>query len=242
MNDWLNTTLPWVSEILWLSVTLLAYVIAVKINRMFGGRVWLHPILLSSVLVLTILLVFAQDIKFYAREVGLLTWLLGPATCALAIPVYRNLRLIHQAGFKVIAVILLGGLLGPFITWLILYSFTSPHWLQLSVLTKSITTPLAIDTTRLIGGNPSIAAGIVIVTGLVGVLVSRPLFDLFNIHSASAKGLALGTSSHAIGTAHAISLGEKAAAFATVGLCINGIATAAMLPWILSLFSPALGT
>jgi putative effector of murein hydrolase len=228
------TQLPYFSEILWLSITLIAYVIALKINRFFGGQVYLHPILLSSVLVLVMLMIFAHDIGSYAQQVGLLSWLLGPATCALAIPVFRNLRLIHQAGFKVIGVILLGGLLGPAITWLIVYLFTSPHWLQLSVLTKSITTPLAIDTTRLIGGNPSVAAGIVIVTGLMGVLVSRPLFKLLNIHNSSAKGLALGISSHAIGTAHAISLGEKAAAFATVGLCINGIATAALLPFILS--------
>jgi putative effector of murein hydrolase len=236
------TALYCLSEILWLSLTLIAYVIALKINRFFGGQVWLHPILLSSVLVLAMLMIFAHDIGSYAEQVGLLTWLLGPATCALAIPVFRNLRLIYQAGFKVIGVILLGGLLGPAITWLILYLFTSPHWLQFSVLTKSITTPLAIDTTRLIGGNPSVAAGIVIVTGLMGVLVSRPLFKLLNIHNSSAKGLALGTSSHAIGTAHAISLGGESAAFATVGLCINGIATAAMLPLILSVLSSAIGT
>lgn len=242
MNDLSAYHLPWLGELVWLFLTLGSYVCALKINRFFGMRIWLHPILLSTALILVLLTVSAHGMNTYAKEVSLLSWLLGPATCALAIPVFRNLKLIYQAGIKIIVVILLGGLLGPLITWLILYSLSAPEWLQLSVLTKSITTPLAIDTTRLIGGNPSMAAGIVILTGLLGVLISRPLFTLLNIHNVSAQGLALGTTSHAIGTAHAISLGDKAAAFATVALCINGLVTATLLPWILLLFTPALGT
>jgi putative effector of murein hydrolase len=241
MNNGFNNIPSMLSAVLWLSLTVGAYFLALKVNHVLGRRVWLHPILICSVLVFILLTITSHDIKAYTHDVGLLSWLLGPATCALAIPVYRHLRLIHQAGIKVILVILLGGMLGPLITWLSLYLVGSPQWLQLSVLTKSITTPLAIETTGLIGGNPSMAAGIVIITGLFGVLLSRPLFDLLTITNPSAKGLALGTTSHAIGTAHAISLGEQAVAFSTVALCINGITTAALLPWIISLFLPISG-
>lgn len=242
MSSWLNISIPSSSEVIWLFLTIFAYIFSLKVNHILGRRVWLHPILLSSALVLIFIILLGHAVTPYTQDVALLTWLLGPATCALAIPIFRHLRLIQQAGIKVILVIFLGGVLGPFITWFILYLFVSPQWLQLSVLTKSITTPLAIDTTRLIGGNPSIAAGIVIVTGLMGVLLSRPIFNLLKITHSRAQGLALGTTSHAIGTAHAVSLGEQATAFATVALCINGITTATLLPWILSLLLPLAGT
>ena len=242
MVNLLASELPWLTQSVLLLITITTYIFAVKINRLKGSLLWLHPIVLSSIAMLAILTLFEHSIEAYAQEVGLLTWLLGPATCALAIPIFRHLRLIHQAGIKMILIICVGGLTGPLVTWLILYAATAPDWLQLSVLTKSITTPLAIDTSRLIGANPSLAAGIVILTGLLGVLVSEPIFRLFNIHDSSARGLALGTASHAIGTAHAISLGEKTTAFATVALCINGVATAILLPWIMSAFLPLSGT
>jgi putative effector of murein hydrolase len=132
--------------------------------------------------------------------------------------------------WRVLVPICVGGALAPVLSWTCLYLLNTPLNLQMTVLVKSITTPLAMDAAGAIGGIPALAAVFVISTGIVGAICGPALFALIGVNNPAAQGTALGAVSHAIGTARAISIGEQCTAFATLALCVNGIATSLILP------------
>jgi putative effector of murein hydrolase len=162
--------------------------------------------------------------------------MLGPVTVALAILLYKQIKLIYAAGIKGMLVIVLGGCVAPLIAvgWLGLFDFSEP--VRLSVLTKSITTPLAMDTANIIGGLPELAAAVVVLTGILGVMFSQFIFKLTRCNDLRAQGLTLGAVSHAIGTARAHQMMQQRGAFSTMALCVNGMLTAIILPVVFMLF------
>lgn len=224
------------NQLFWIAVTLAVYLLAVLIFKYFSHNILFHPILTGAILIGVISFMSHTNLTNYPLYVDPINWMLGPVTVALAIPLYRQIRLIYKAGSKGLLVIILGSSVAPIIAigWLGLFDFSEP--VRLSVLTKSITTPLAVDTTHIIGGLPELAAGVVVITGILGVMFSQFVFKLTRCHDPRAQGLALGTVSHAIGTARAYQLGAKTGAFSTMALCVNGILTATILPMIFMLF------
>lgn len=166
----------------------------------------------------------------YQNATALLSFLLGPATVALAIPLYKQLRLLMRMSWRVLLPIIVAGIIAPALSWLSLYGFDAPLNLQMTVMVKSITTPLAMDTAESIGGIAALAAVVVISTGIVGAICGPTLFKIIRVNNHAAQGTALGAIAHAIGTAKAISISEQAAAFATLALCVNGIVTSILLP------------
>jgi len=223
-------------QVLWLTITLIVYVLAVLIFKFFAHNILFHPIVVGAIFIGLISVVSHTPLIDYQRYVSPINWMLGPVTVALAIPLYRQIKLIYAAGRKGILVIVLGGCVAPLIAvaWLGLFDFSDP--VRLSVLTKSITTPLAVDTTNIIGGLPELAAAVVVITGILGVMFSQIIFKLTRCDDSRAQGLALGTVSHAIGTARSYQLNAKAGAFSTMALCVNGILTAIILPIVFMLF------
>jgi putative effector of murein hydrolase len=217
-------------QLLWLSITLLVYVFAVWVFKYFSHNVLFHPIVVGAIFIGGISVVSVTPIQDYQLFVSPINWMLGPVTVALAIPLYQKIRLIYAAGSKGMLVIVLGGCVAPLLAigWLDLFDFSDS--VKLSVLTKSITTPLAVDTTDIIGGLPELAAGVVVITGILGVMLSQVIFKLTQCDDSRAQGLALGTVSHAIGTARANQIDATAGAFSTMALCVNGILTAIILP------------
>ena len=235
--EW-QSTLQLVSleQLLWLTITLIVYVLAIWIFKYCSYNVLFHPILVGAILIAGISVVSATPLQEYPLFVSPINWMLGPVTVALAIPLYQQIRLIYAAGRGGMFVIILGGIVAPLLAvgWLFLFDFSEP--VKLSVLTKSITTPLAVETTKAIGGLPELAAGVVVFTGVVGVMLSQIIFRLTRCDDSRAQGLALGIVSHAIGTARAHQLGVKSGAFSTMALCVNGILTAIFLPLTFLLF------
>jgi predicted murein hydrolase (TIGR00659 family) len=223
-------------HLLWITITLCVYVLAIWIFKYFAHNMLFHPIVVGAMLIAGICVVSAIPLQDYQLFVRPINWMLGPVTVALAIPLYQQIRLINAAGNKGILVIILGGCVAPLLAigCLGLFDFSEP--VRLSVLTKSITTPLAVDTTNIIGGIPELAAGVVVITGILGVVFSQFIFKLTACDDARARGLALGTVSHAIGTARAYQLDAKSGAFSTMALCVNGILTAIVLPIVFMLF------
>jgi putative effector of murein hydrolase len=223
-------------QILWVTITLFVYVLAVWIFRSFAHNMLFHPIVVGAILIGGISVVSHTSLLDYQLYVSPITWMLGPITVALAIPLYQQIKLIYAAGRKGLLVIIIGGSVAPLIAiaWLGLFDFSGP--VKLSVLTKSITTPLALDTASIIGGLPELAAAVVVITGLLGVMFSQLIFKLTHCDDPRAQGLALGIVAHAIGTARAHQLNAKAGAFATMALCVNGILTAIVLPMVFVLF------
>lgn len=221
----------------WLAATLIAYVIGLYVNRRCYGHPVSHPLIITALLVGCMLGVTHTPVPTYQTSAQLLHWLLGPVTVALALPIYRQWTQLKHYGWRLIASISAGGIVAPILAWLSLWLLSAPTAMQLTMLAKSITTPLAMEATQQIGGIPALAAVFVIVTGIVGAIVSGWVFSVFNVKNRDAQGIALGTVAHAVGTAKAIHMGEDVAAMATLGLCINGILTALVLPLLYSLMS-----
>lgn len=224
------------NQFLWVIVTLLVYVLAIRIFQFFGQNMIFHPIVVGAILIGGISVLNSTSLQNYQLYVSPINWLLGPITVALAVPLYQQIRLIYSAGRKGLLVIILGGCVAPLIaiSWLGLFDFSESF--RLSVLTKSITTPLAVDTADIIGGIPELAAAVVVITGILGVMFSQFIFKLTRCDDSRAQGLALGTVSHAIGTARAHQIDAKSGAFSTMALCVNGILTAIILPIVFKLF------
>ena len=220
-------------KIIWLSIALLAYNAALKLYQRTHHNALVHPIVVSALLILGGIYLLDASLPEVVADIHLLHWLLGPTTVALAIPIYRQTQLVKQLGMGLLLPILVGGLVAPLTAWLILYCFDSSIALQLTILTKSITTPLAMDTARLIGGIPTVAAIVVIMTGIVGVVFSPWIFGIARIKEDAVKGLTLGIFAHGIGTAKALQISERAGAFASLALGINGVVTAIILSLVL---------
>ena len=220
--------------VLWLGITLAAYLFAIWLNRRANGNPLVHPLIVTTIIVIVLLSMSQVGVEAFQYQAGLLHWLLGPATVALALPMYAQWSKVRALGWRLIVAIFAAGVVAPVLAWLCLYFTDVSVAVKMTMLAKSITTPLAMETSRLIGGIAPLAAVFVITTGIVGAIAGPAVFRLLNIHHRQAQGVALGAVAHAVGTARALKLGEEEAAMASLGLCLNGIMTAIILPLLLS--------
>ena len=217
-------------------VTVIIYIGALHLYKITKPLWFIHPAL-HPLIVSTLLIILLQSwthtsVSEYQNYTSLLFALLGPATVALAVPLYKQLNILMKMNWRVLVPISVAGILSPALSWTCLYLLNTPLNLQMTMLVKSITTPLAMDTAGAIGGIPSLAAVFVISTGIVGAICGPALFALIGVHNQAAQGTALGAVSHAVGTARAISISQQCTAFATLALCVNGIATSLILPML----------
>lgn len=202
-------------------------------------RVLLNPIFVSPLLISTGLLIGRIDYGDYlAAGAQWLSFLLGPATVALAVPMYRNRHLLRRYGLELGAGVILGAAValvtsvGP-VVWL------GWDWeLAVSLAPRSVTTPIAMEFARTYGGEPVMAAVFVIATALVGIVVGPLLIRWLRIRSAVARGALFGVGAHGIGTARAFEFGETEGTVSGVAMILTAFATLALAPFILPLFHP----
>lgn len=230
MIDTINLLRNLQQPFIWLLITLTVYVVSLRLFRLLGRRSVFHPLLLCMAMLWLILFLARQEPAEYQQQVVLLHWLLGPATVALAVPLFKQVATIKRRARALLLPIVLGAIVAPASAVIWLYWAKVDKELQITMLSKSITTPLAMDTVRFMGGYPGLAAVIVILTGIVGAVSCPWIFRLLSIKSQEAQGIALGTIAHAVGTAQAFQISEKSGAFATLALCVNGVLTAIILP------------
>lgn len=224
----------WLTTAIWLTITLIVYIASLKLYKFTAGlwfiNPFLHPLIVSTVIIICLQIVTNTSVNEYQSYTQLLSMLLGPATVALAVPLYMQLQILINMSWRVLVPIVLAGIMAPLLSWLSLYLLNTPINLQMTILVKSITTPLAMDAALAIGGIPALAAVFVISTGIVGAVCGPTLFALIGVTNHAAQGTALGAVAHGVGTAKAISVSEQCTAFATLALCVNGIFTALLLP------------
>lgn len=223
------------APLLWLTLTLVVYLAGCWLNRKLNGNPLAHPVLVAMFVLIGLLLLSGTPYDTYFEGAQFIHFLLGPATVALAIPLYDNLRQIRQLLLPLLLACLIGVTVAVSsavgLAWLLGASGQS----LLSIAPKSVTTPIAMGIAEQVGGLPSLAAGIVLITGAVGVVAAGPLFRLARIHDHRAQGFALGIAAHGFGTAHALTIGLRAGAFAGLGLGMAGLLTAFLLPVVLRL-------
>lgn len=216
------------SPVPWLILTLAAFEAGTWLFRRLGEPVWAPPLLVALALIIGVLLLTGTDYQVYFQGNQLLHFLLGPATVALAVPLYHALPRLLAAFRPLAATLLLGTVLGALgamgLAWLFQLSQDS----ILAFGTRAVTTPIAIGIAEKIHSPIALAAALVGFSGVLGAAVAEPL--LKGVKSDVARGFALGLAAHGVGTARAFQMHPTAGAFAALGMGLNGLLTAFWLP------------
>ena len=207
-------------------LSLAAYEAGRLLQRKFRLAVF-NPLLIAIVLTGAALLLLRVDYDSYYAGAKYISYLLTPATVCLAVPLYEQLILLKR-NIKALAAGILSGVFASFACVLILAKlFGLSHAQYVTLLPKSITTAIGMGVSEALGGEVSITVAVIIVTGILGNVIAESLFRLLRIRHPVAKGLALGTASHAIGTARAMEMGEIEGAMSSLAITVCGLLTAA---------------
>ena len=201
------------------TVSLVAYLIGMLLKKKFKLAI-LNPLLISIVLTIIVLVVADVDYDTYNKGASYLSWFLTPATVCLAIPLYEQWTLLK----KNIAAVALG-LTAGVITSLVTVLMGLSHEDYVTLLPKSITTAIGMGVSEELGGYVTITVAVIVVTGVLGNILGEFVCKIFRITEPISKGLALGASSHAIGTAKAIEMGEIEGAMSSLAIAVAGILT-----------------
>lgn len=216
-------------------LTVMAFVLGQQLYLRLGKRSYLQPVVAGMMLVIVVLLVLGISYRDYYRSADPLNLMLGPATVALAVPLYQNMRRIRALFLPIVLTLVCGSFITVGIAVGILWLFGSETSTLMSMTTKSITTPIAMAVSEKLGGLPSLSAVLVMFTGALGAVVGVPLMRRLGVRDEAVKGIALGLTAHAIGTARALEESEECGAFAALAMGITGVMTAIALPLIVSL-------
>lgn len=218
------------SPLLHLTLTLAAFGLGTLVYQRSGMNPLLNPVMIAATLIVIALIATKTGYQKYFEGAQFVHFLLGPATVALAIPLYRQLERVRRSALAVLASILAGSLAAIVSAVGILALLGGSRTALISIAPKSVTAPVAMGISEQLGGLPSLTAVLVILTGIVGASLGPALLDRLGIHDEQARGLGLGTASHGIGTARALQSSEVAGAFAGLAMGINALATALLLP------------
>lgn len=205
-------------------VSILAYELGILLKKKCKLAIF-NPLLISIAVVMVILAALNLDYETYAEGADLLSYLLTPATVCLAIPLYEQLELL-KSNVKAIMAGLISGVLTSLISILSLaVVFHLSHEEYVTLLPKSITTAIGMGVSEELGGIVTITVAVIIVTGILGNVIGEHVFRIFRIEEPIAKGVALGSASHAIGTAKAMEIGEVEGAMSSLSIAVAGLLT-----------------
>jgi predicted murein hydrolase (TIGR00659 family) len=220
------------SPLLHLTLTLVAFQLGSFIYTKSNLHPLLNPVLIAVVIIVTVLLVTDTRYEDYFEGAQFVHFLLGPATVALAIPLYRQFDKVRSSAVAVLASVIAGSITAIVSALGIGYVLGASSDVLISLAPKSVTAPVAMGISEQLGGLPSLTAVLVIVTGILGAMIGPMILNLIGVKDWSARGLAIGTASHGIGTARAIQVNELAGAFSGLAMGLNALATAILLPVI----------
>lgn len=216
-------------------ISISAYLGAEKLQKKFNYP-FFNPVLIAILFIIGFLLVFNIDFETYNRGGKYISFFLGPSIVALGVFFYEKYEEVKQNLKVFLITVFIGGVSGVLSVVLILYFLQAPDFLIKSLAAKSVTTPIAIEISKLIDGIPEVTAGVVLAAGVFGNAFGPFLLKKLGIKSKIAIGTALGTTSHGIGTARAFEEGKLPGVYSGLAMCVNGIITALLTPYLLELF------
>jgi predicted murein hydrolase (TIGR00659 family) len=220
------------TPLLWLVVTLAAYFGARKLQRLSGDKPYVNPVLLAIVIVAIIVVATGTSYKTYFSGAQFINFLLGPATVALAVPLARNLhhvlRSLKGIGAALIAGSMTSIISGVGIVWLL----GGSREVALSMAPKAVTTPIAMSVSVEIGGIPALTAALAIIGGIVAAVIGQRMLTRLKIDDWRAHGFAAGVAGSGVAAAQVAPLDGLAAAYAALGIALNGVVTALILPFL----------
>ncbi|GGW36245.1 LrgB family protein [Arenibacter certesii] len=211
---------------------------AFQLSQIIGGKwkfVLFNPVLLSVVFIMCFLVLFKIDFEAYNVGGQYLGFLLGPTVVALGVLFYEKYDKIRENIIPFVSAVVIGGIMSVISVCTIAITLGASEPIIRSIAPKSVTTPIALEITKIIGGVPYISAGIVIAVGIFGNAFGPVILRALGIKNKNAIGAALGTAAHGIGTARALEEGKLPGAYAGLAMCINGLLTAIITPHIVNL-------
>ena len=226
------------SPLLGLTITLLAYLIAQALYAKSRFNPLVNPVLIAVALLVMLLEITGTPYATYFEGAQFVHFLLGPATVALALPLYRQWPKLRRAAWPLIGGLVAGSLTAILSAVGVAALFGASHQTIASLAPKSATTPIAMAVAAGIGGIPSLTAVLVITTGVFGAVFARSILNLLRVSQPEVRGFALGVASHGIGTARAFQVSEEMGAFAGLGMGLNGVFTAFVVPVLLPAIAP----
>lgn len=221
--------------ILTIALTILMYQLALHIHRK-----WPHPftlpVLLSTIFIIIVLLIFQLSYEQYMIGGDWINQLLGPAVVALAYPLYIQRRTLVKLAAPLLIGTTAGAFTGVISGLLLTYWAGFSEEILYAISAKSVTTPVAVVITEVLGGITSLSAIMVVIAGISGVIVHKYIFKLFGIHSELGRGLGMGSAAHAIGTAEVMKESRLAGSISTVAMVNSALVVSIITPWLVSWF------
>ena len=222
------------NEYFMLALTFGVYYAAKSIQHRLGW-VLFNPILVAIAIIIIFLLSMDIPYETYNEGAKMIAFWLKPAVVALGVPLYLQLSSIKSQFLPILASQTVGCIVGIVSVVVISKVFGASDAVVLSLASKSVTTPIAMEVTQVLGGIPSLTAAIVVITGLIGAIIGFKTLSIGHVNNPMALGLSMGAASHAIGTSAAMERDQFVGAYASLGLTLNGILTALLTPTVIEL-------
>lgn len=218
------------NPVFWLFLTLAVFVAGQKLYGLAKRNPLCSPIIVAVVSLILFLQATNVSYDVYFEGAGFIHFLLGPATVALAVPLFEQRARLARLWVP-LAIGLTAGCVVAIVSVILLgWLFGLSHETLVSMVPKSVTTPIAMGVSESLGGQPDLTAAFVVITGIFGSIVGRPLFELVRIRSEAVRGVSLGLAAHGMGTSAAFMIGNRAGAFSGLAMGLSGIITAFLAP------------
>ena len=220
------------SPLLSLILTLAAYQVGLMIYERANKNPFANPVAIAIAIVIATISVIGLPYAKYFEGAQFIHFLLGTATVALAVPIYRGWQLFRQRAAILSAALIIGGLSSIFSAIGLAQLIGLPAELTLPFFAKSVTAPIAMGVAENIGASPTLTAVYAVTTGITGAIIARYILDWLRIRAWWQRGFAIGVAAHGIGTSRAFSVSAEAGAFASIGMGLHGILGAMLIPWL----------
>ena len=225
--EWLST-----SPLFALTLTVGLYWAADKMWERAGRNPLLTPLLVATAIICVVLVVFGLDYAAYASGAGILTFLLGPATVALALPLHRQASHVEEAAPMVLGAVVVGAFFSVLSGYWVTRWLGGDEVLAASMAPKSATTPIAMALAEQVGGLAPLAVLFVMVAGLSGAVIGPKILDWVGVSDPRARGLAMGVAAHGVGTSRAFQEGQTQGAFSGLAMGLTGLTISVIITWL----------
>lgn len=213
-----------ISSFAGVTISLMAYMLGVYLKKKFKLGLF-NPLLISIAVTIVVLIAARIDYHSYCESTKILSWLLTPATVCLAVPLYEQMQLLRE-NWKAVILGILSGVMTSLITVFTLAKLMGlSHKQYVTLLPKSITTAIGMGVSEELGGYVTITVAVIVITGVLGNIMAESICHIFKIKEPIAKGLAIGSAAHVIGTAKAMEMGEVEGAMSSLSIAVAGLLT-----------------
>jgi predicted murein hydrolase (TIGR00659 family) len=217
-------------SLLWLTLTVVAYIIGDSCFRLAGRKPYVNPVLIAMILLSILLKVTDTSYRTYFEGAQFIHFMLGTATVAMAVPLWSNWQRVKTSAVPILAALAVGSVVSMISSVAVGALFGLRGEVLLSLVPKSATSPVAIGIAEAIGGLPTLMVALVLITGVIGAVVTTPLLNSLGVRDSRGRGFATGVAAHGLGTARAFQVHGTAGAFASIGMVLNAILTALIAP------------